>query len=225
MDTLEKELRTDMITEINYQVEVDKLWRTSISNITVLTPGSLKFKITRPDSGDAKGGYVYLYEDVLGGNPIVREYYAGNASGDFTVKSDKIDLYNGHYVLGYGPHYTDNVNIIATTVQLDNGNAYNLESSVCSPISHSINEVTSFYSFARNVLGFSHYASMVTIREGGILGKGNQVGVTQISTDANNKGTVILSNLKLSYGKTYNVCINLYSSVRPVAGYSFTLQG
>ncbi|WP_421919343.1 hypothetical protein [Marinifilum sp.] len=226
-NTLNKEpdvqLRSEMLPEVKSYYGVSQQWKTAISNVSVLGRGHLKCKITRPDSGSAKGGYVYLYKDEIGGVPVVREYFAGQQSGYFEIKSDNIDLYNGHYVLAYGPHFSDDVNILASTVQLDNGFAYNLESCLCSPISASINEATCYYVFASNVLGFSHYDSWVQIREGSVFGEGTIIAQTSIPKTSNRKGTKVIE-ATLRYGHTYNVCINLYSSVRPVAGYSFTME-
>ncbi|WP_320018849.1 hypothetical protein [Labilibaculum manganireducens] len=226
-DTLNKEaieMRTNMIPEIKTSYgNYSELWRTSISDITVLGAGELTCRITRPNSGSAKGGYLYIYKDKIEGTPLVRQYFAGQASGIVTIMSNQIDLFNGHYVLAYGPHFTDQVNIIAATVQLDNGYAYNQESSVCTPIQASINQVTSHYIFASNSLGFSHYDSTVILREGNVFGEGNEVARAYISKESNRIGTNVM-HANLKHKQAYNVSINIYSSVRPVAGYTFTLE-
>lgn len=210
----------------SYGVPVDKIWVTSISQIQLTGIGSLKFKVERPDSGSAKGGYIMLYLDEISSSkaPVIRKYYSGLGDFEAEIASNDVDFTKNNYVLAYAPHYIDNVRVVATSAKIFFGIPMSLCQSVCVNSSHNTNSVTSVYKFDSNPLGFGHYNSWMIVRKGSEFGEGEQVGIAMFDRNGFSEGIKIVSlTNSLQRGQTYNVVTTIYSTVRPVAGYTFTV--
>ncbi|MBI9060906.1 MAG: hypothetical protein JEZ14_02880 [Marinilabiliaceae bacterium] len=201
----------------------DQLWHTNIDDIEIVGNASFKIYLERPETGNALGGYIYLYEDSLDGKQILRKYWGGQTSG-WSEKIDAgVEIRRGRYVVAYGPTYTVDVDVPATTVTLINGNAFDFQGSVNSPISNSLKRVETYYQFARTCLGFNRYNVGIVLAEGGKFGEGSVIQHISIDIDGPNSGVRSFNNLNLKSGQTYNVWIWMWNMNRPIAGYSFTL--
>ncbi|WP_435263372.1 hypothetical protein [Tenacibaculum sp. nBUS_03] len=207
-------------------VKVDQIWKTAISNIQLTGAKSLKCHVERPDSGSSTGGYLMLYLNEITPNvePIIRQFHSGKGDFNAEVASDAIDFTKNNYVLAYAPHYSDNVKIVVSSAKIFFGSPIDLRLSACTHISHEIKSVTSFYKFDSNPLGFGYYNSWMIIREGSTFGEGRQVGIAQLDHNDPAQGIKVVSTIEfLKRGQTYNVSTTIYSTVRPVAGYTFTI--
>lgn len=213
-----------MVPDVMY-LNVNETWRTAISNVLITGTGSCEFMLTRPNSGDANGGYVSLYKDQISeqGEPVVRQFLDGKNSGKFTISSDKVDFTKNTYVLCYGPFYSASVYEVVTSVLIINGQAFMANSSMCQGISHEIDKVTSYFKFDSNPQGFGRWDGYLIVREGATFGVGNEVGMISIPKNGTTEGVATVPiNGNLKRGTTYNVTTSIYSNVRPVAGYTFT---
>lgn len=201
----------------------NKTWRTSISEVKITGEGSLEFLLTRPNSGPATSGHILLFKNeiTIEADPIVKQPAPGKESGKQVISSDKIDFEAHRYVLCYGPHYSDMRNLVAASVDLEFGIPQNRVSSSCFAGDHTPETVRSTYRYNSNPLGFGHWNGSIVVREGAELGEGTRVGRLPIPIGSGSKGTVTV-DASIKRGHTYNVSANLYSDVRPVAGYSFT---
>lgn len=220
---------TDDLTKVQVMVpsitllQANENWRTAISNVLITGTGSCEFMLTRPNSGDANGGYVSLYMDVINDQqPVVRQLIQGKNSGKFTISSDKVDFTKNTYVLCYGPFYSDPVYEVVTSVEIIFGQAFMARSSMCQGISHEIDKVTSYFKFDSNPQGFGRWDGYIIVREGSVFGVGPQVGMITLQKDGTNEGVATVPVDTLKRGTTYNVTTSIYSTVRPVAGYNFT---
>ncbi len=221
MTSIKEELLTDLAPTY---MAADKTWMTRLSKVKITGTGSLTVDLIRPGEGDARGGYLYVFKDKISADakPIVRDYLDGRQSGTFTVDSDEIDFTSNVYWLAYGPHYTDNINLVVTSIEILFGDPLVPKASVCRPISHEIDRVTSYYQFDSNELGFGRYNGWLIVREGENFGVGKEVGRRFIPSNSRNSGVKSVDVSTLKRGQTYNVALTVYSRVRPVAGYTFT---
>ena len=204
----------------------DQTWRTSITDVQLTGRGSLKCNVQRPDSGSSTGGYLMLYKDEISvsGTPVIRQFYSGKGDFSAEIGSDEVDFTKHNYVLCYAPHYSDNIRMVVTSVQIMFGRPFNLKLSACAGISQETNSVTSYYTYDSNPLGFGYYNAWILVREGGVMGEGAQVGISSLDRFGPAEGVCVTSiAVPLQRGKTNNVTTNLYSTVRPVAGYTFTV--
>lgn len=213
-----------MATPANF-VTVNQNWRTEISNVEVTGRGSCAFLLTRPDSGDAQGGYISVYKNEINTQNLVhRQYAPGLGSGPYTVDSDKIDFNTQTYWLCYGPFYSDQQFEVVTSVQLNRGRVTVAQASLCYGISYDVLQwVKSYYIFDSNPLGFGAYNGTIILREGSKFGVGPEIGRANLDKNGPSEGTATIRlNQPLKRGTTYNVITSIYSDVRPVAGYTFT---
>ncbi len=227
-------MSTDTLTQNNIEIEnltnfkveyasKDSLSETGIEDIEIVGNTSFRINLNRPSTGRALGGYIYLYEDSLDGKQVVKQYWEGKESGWSAKIETGVEIRRGRYVVAYGPTYTVDVDVPATTVTLINGNAFDFQSSVASPISNSVNRVELFYQFARTCLGHNNYNAGIVLAEGSTFGEGNVIQQTNIDIHGPNSGVEGFYNLRLQSGQSYNVWIWLWNTNRPIAGYSFTL--
>lgn len=200
-----------------------ELWRTAIEDIELIGNTSFRIKLVRPSSGRARGGYIYLFRNSMKPeNLILREEWMGKDSGWSKQIEAGLEIRRGTYIVAYGPTFTVDVNVPATTVTLINGNAFDFQGSVASPISQVIHRVESFYQIARQALGYDGHNAGIILSEGGVFAEGRRVQSLRINK-SQPSGVMTFRDLKLQSGKTYNVWIWLWNTNRPIAGYSFTL--
>lgn len=218
------EISTDVLS-MSTLVVTDQNWRTSISEVKLTGTGSLECTIERPNTGDANGGYLMLYLNGISvsGQPVIRQYFSGKGSFKATISSNEVDFTKHNYVLCYAPHYIDNIRMVVTSVQILFGRPINLKMSACVGISVETDRVTSYYLYDSNPLGYGFYPAWIIVREGAVFGQGRQVGILQLNSSDPAEGTANVRTEILKKGQTYNVTSTLYSTVRPVAGYTFTV--
>lgn len=217
-------VNTEILNSENYLTS-DQTWITSISKVQLQGISSLKCFVERPDSGPAVGGYLMLYlnEISVDAEPVIRQYFSGQGNFEAEIGSDDVDFTKHNYVLAYAPFYSAPDRMVVASVKILFGSPINLELSACTSISHETRSVTSYYKFDSNPLGFGYYNSWIVIKEGGVLGEGRQVGIATIDPNDPSQGIKVLQlNESLKRGQTYNVYTTIFSTVRPVAGYTFT---
>ncbi|WP_064967232.1 hypothetical protein [Tenacibaculum ovolyticum] len=62
------------------------------------------------------------------------------------------------------------------------------------------------------------------VREGSTFGEGRQVSIAQLDRNDPAQGIKVVSTIEfLKRGQTYNVSTTIYSTIRPVTGYTFTI--
>lgn len=201
-------------------------WFTSLSNIQFSGSTSLNFNLQRPDSGPARGGRATLYKGSISHRNRISTHknLNGKESGTFSIESDEVDFYSGDsYYLAYGPHHSDNVWPVVTSAKIMGNVVMGYKGSWCRYIDHGVYHVTCFYQFDDNPLGIKGYGGSVILREGGEPGRGTILSRKPIFHSGLAKDTVRLDTVSpLRTGTLYNVTTNIYSDLRPVAGFTFT---
>jgi hypothetical protein len=207
--------------------EVEKTWKTSISEIKLIGTGKVGCFIERPDSDLLQGGYLRLYEDEISTSksPVAIQYYSGHNNFSTSIGNDKVDFTKHNYVLCYGPTYNNNWMIAAASAKIFFGQPMDLKLSACIGISNETDSVTSYYLFDSNPLGLGYCSGGIYVREGDKLGYGDYVGGSILDKSYPEEGIIRVVTNTLKKGQTYNVYTFLYNYMCPVAGYTFQVPG
>ncbi|CAM1342987.1 hypothetical protein [Tenacibaculum amylolyticum] len=202
---------------------------TAITDVQIIQRNELRIKIRRPSTGTGikYGGIVYVFDEETGQKITETKVPGSEPELWATIKDNKLDFDEKSYVIGYGPNNTDqSINATAATVRVDSGDIFDFNSSRCYKLNVRNNRVTAKYRVPND---FANVKSMrIYLVEGNELKDSNHAvaGVIyKFSSSSPNQGTIHLNFPKgkeLTVGKTYTLCLNVYSWTREIAGQYFT---
>ena len=207
-----------------------KSYVTRINEVIIRERDEIELIIKRPTTGTGvdRGGKVYVFDE--NGKQVIPPTNASGANSPVTVtvKNSKLDFTSNSYLIGYGPDNVDQgINATATTVRIDAGEIFDFNGSRCYKLTATNNRVTARYTVPNE---FTNIDSMrIYLVEGSELKDSKHaVGnvVEKFEKGSPSSGTINL-NYKdgtLEVGKTYTVCLNVYSWTRQIAGQIFTFN-
>ena len=199
-------------------------WKTAIRDVIPFLD-TVMFKVDRPDSGTATGGVAYIKDDH--GNLIKSVKIPGkNTPADGEIQDSKLDFEHKSYLLEYGPDQRDQkVKAVAATVDIVQAIPQRYQSSTCTGLNNSSSHILSRYHIPQQILEEGNKVMIYAV-EGDELKGDNYAIDNVIHTLAKSdpyQGTILLRYKDGTFerGKTYTVCLNVYSWARQIAGYKF----
>ncbi|PJJ07857.1 hypothetical protein CLU83_1065 [Flavobacterium sp. 1] len=201
--------------------------RTSIGNVMPMLDRVI-FSIERPDSGTNQGGIAYIKEITTG--KLIKMISIPGMNTPVTglsIQSDELNFETKSYVLEYGPDHIDKgVKSIAATVDIIQATPMNYQPSTCNAFNNSDTHIQSRYHLPKEILQDGNVVMIYAVEGDKLLSSDKAIAnkIFTLSKVSPNHGTALLENYPegtFKRGKTYSVCLNVYSWARQIAGYQF----
>ncbi len=210
----ELELRNSSKTEV-----------TQIKKVTIIQKDKLEISIRRPSTGTGikYGGVTYVLDGITGETLKTFLVEGTEAELTFEIQDSTLDFTENYYTIGYGPNNVDqNVNSIAATVKLIQGEIEDFKASICYKLNARNNRVSGRYSVPFEYVNANSLRAYLV--EGNEL-KDSKHAIQNVIDKPGYKGTIDLEfpDGTLVIGKEYTLCLNVYSWTREIAGQTFTL--
>ncbi|GEM_PF-5252988 len=227
-------MKNSFLSEQLSQLSSSTSWITRITDVEVQRRDTAVVGITRPDCGTGVqyGGLIRVYD--LDNNLIVEQKVAQTSPPTTTVnyrlQDSKLNFYQDTYIIGYGPDNVDKgVNSMCTRVVVSPDAIYDFQGSSCNLMTATDRRITGRYSVPRS---FDNIGTMrIYVVEGGELLDSKQAiggndGIVKLSSSAPPTDIVNINYADGTFevGKTYTLCLNVYSWTRQIAGQSFVFS-
>ena len=204
-------------------------WVTRITDVSFVSRDEALVTIDRPNSGTgvSHGGVIRAY--TLDGKIVVEQKVPQTSpprrTAEHSLKDPKLDFNRNSYIIGYGPDNVDqNVNSMATSVKVSPDIVFDFQGSLCIYRDALNNRVTAQYSVPRS---FDNIGSMrVYVVEGSELKDSthaiqNQIAFLKSDSPPSDIVRLNYEDGTFEVGKTYTICLNVYSWTREIAGQAF----
>jgi hypothetical protein len=221
-----------MELQTNYAVEENSFalsaWRerTMITDVVPLGSSSLEFSASIPATGSNRGYFVRIIDENDKEVPgTYQQHVSSSPNVEGRISSQDLSLFTEDYRLEFGPHYTaTNVNAVGATVSLDQGQPSNFQGSSLTGLSDGRDFVVFRYATVKEIFDTQTDVQIYLVEGQGLQPQSAAVEGKVFTLKKGDPYTGV-DNLKfgrnLAEGKTYTLCMGIFSGVRQIAGYSF----
>lgn len=199
---------------------------TGIMDAEIISRDELKITVERPSTGTGiqYGGVAYVFDGITGKKLKEVKAPGSDAKLEINIQDSALDFTENYYVIGYGPNNVDQgVNATAATVRVIQGEIEDFNASICFKLNAQNNRVTGRYSVPTEFVNVNSLRAYLV--EGSELKDTNHAVANVVVSPGNTQHISLeFPNGTLEVGKTYTLCLNVYSWTREIAGQTFVFN-